>query len=110
MDEPVTKTPRRFPRDFIDDLRERIDIVEVIGSRVKLEPTAQGFVGLCPFHEEQTPSFNVVPHKWMYHCFGCGDGGDVFKFVMLTEGLSFQDAVDKLAEGVGVAVPDERAP
>src|SRR5215471_12044554 len=87
---------------FSDATREQIraanDIVEVIGAYVPLKRAGGGFVALCPFHKEKTPSFNVNPHKQIFHCFGCGKGGDVFSFVQEYESLDFPEAVRRLAE------------
>ena len=86
----------------IEELKSRVDIVEIIGSYVQLKPsTAGSFKGLCPFHQEKSPSFNVRSNPAFYHCFGCGQGGDVYKFLQEIESLSFSDAVVRLAEKAG---------
>jgi DNA primase len=90
----------------IEAIRDRTDIADVVGRHVKLLRKGRALVGLCPFHQEKTPSFNVVEAKNIYHCFGCGEGGDVFKFLMALEGLSFVEAVKELAEPAGVQVED----
>ena len=95
-----------FPQSFIDDLKSQADIVQVVQSYVSLRRAGTSYVGLCPFHGEKTPSFNVNPDKGFFHCFGCGVGGDVVKFVELQEGLGFQDAVRHLAQRFGVRVPE----
>ncbi len=95
-----------FPQSFIDDLKSQADIVQVVQAYVPLRRAGAAWVGLCPFHAEKTPSFNVHPDKGFFHCFGCGVGGDVLKFVELQEGLGFQDAVRHLAERVGVRAPE----
>ena len=95
-----------FPQSFIDDLKSQADIVQVVQSTVPLRRVGARYVGLCPFHAEKTPSFNVHPDKGFFHCFGCGVGGDVLKFVELQERLGFQDAVRHLAERVGIRVPE----
>ena len=95
-----------FPQSFIDDLKSQADIVQVVQATVPLRRVGARYVGLCPFHAEKTPSFNVHPDKGFFHCFGCGVGGDVLKFVELQERLGFQDAVRHLAERVGVRVPE----
>ena len=95
-----------FPQSFIDDLKSQADIVQVVQSTVPLRRAGTAWVGLCPFHAEKTPSFNVHPDKGFFHCFGCGAGGDVLKFVELQERLGFQDAVRHLAQRVGVRVPE----
>ena len=91
--------------EFIDDVRARTDLVGLIGHRVKLTRRGGEYLGLCPFHNEKTPSFAVNEEKGFYHCFGCGAQGGLFDFVMNTEGLSFLAAVEKLAEQAGVAMP-----
>ncbi len=97
-----------IPREVIDTIRDRVDISEVVGQVVTLRRKGSTLSGLCPFHNEKTPSFNVVPAKGIYHCFGCGAGGDAFKFLMETQGLSFNEAVKELGARVGVTV-EERA-
>ena len=98
---------RRIPGDLIDSLRRQADIVEVVGGYVSLKKQGQNYMGLCPFHQEKTPSFNVSPSKQIFHCFGCGKGGDVYTFLMEHDGLSFQEAAEKLAARYGVILPDE---
>ncbi len=85
----------------IDDLRERTDIVEIISEHVQLKKAGRLFKGLCPFHDEKTPSFVVDPVKQVYHCFGCREGGNVYNFLMKKEGLEFREAVEKLAQREG---------
>jgi DNA primase len=94
-----------FPPRFLDELRGRVSLAEVIGRRVKLTRRGREFIGLCPFHNEKTPSFSVVEDKDFYHCFGCGAHGDVISFVMQTEGLDFLPAVEDLARRAGLEVP-----
>ena len=96
----------QIPRHTINAIREAIDIVEVVREHVALRRAGGNYVGLCPFHQEKTPSFNVVPAKHLYHCFGCGAGGDVFKFLMQLEGLSFTEAVRDLGARAGVQVEE----
>ncbi len=98
----------RIPKETIEAVRERTDIIEVISRDVTLKRRGRNFLGLCPFHQEKTPSFNVLPDRQIYHCFGCGEGGDVFKFLMKTQGLSFVEAVKELAAPAGVTI-EERA-
>jgi len=98
----------RFPRPFVQELRQRIDIVDLIGQTVALRPAGREFVGLCPFHEERTPSFHVSRDKQVYHCHGCHAGGDIVTFVMRRQGLGFAEAVAELAAGAGLAMPDRR--
>jgi DNA primase len=95
-----------IPDHIIDEIRERADIIEVIGEVVALKKRGKNFVGLCPFHPEKTPSFSVSPDKQMYYCFGCQTGGNVFSFMVEYEKLSFPDAVRALGERTGVEVPD----
>ena len=96
----------RIPRHQIDEIRERVDIVETVSRHVRLTRKGNTHVGLCPFHQEKTPSFNVIATKGIYHCFGCGAGGDVFKFLMQMEGLSFVEAVKELAGPAGVTIEE----
>jgi len=93
---------------FADRVKQQADIVRVIGEYVRLKKAGQNFVGLCPFHNEKTPSFNVHPVRQIYHCFGCGVGGDVFKFVMEMEKVEFLDAVRVVAEKCGIPVPQRK--
>jgi DNA primase len=97
----------RIPPHFIDELVARADIIDVIGSRVPLKKGGKDFKACCPFHDEKSPSFTVVPDKQFYHCFGCGVHGNVLSFLMEYEHLSFVEAVEALAERVGIAVPRE---
>jgi DNA primase len=94
-------------REQVEAIRERLDIVSVVQQVVTLQKKGNSWMGLCPFHQEKSPSFSVVPHKGIFHCFGCGEGGDVFKFVMKHRGVGFFEAVKELGQQVGVAV-DER--
>jgi DNA primase len=91
---------------FVDEVRARTDIVELVGEYVALRQRGRNHTGLCPFHTEKTPSFTVSAEKQMFHCFGCGAGGDVFSFLQRKEGLSFPDSVRRLAERVGIRVPE----
>ncbi len=95
-----------FPQTFIDDLRLQANILQVVQEYVPLKRAGTSYKGLCPFHSEKTPSFQVHPEKGFFHCFGCGVGGDVFKFIELHEKVGFQDAVRMLAQKVGVALPE----
>jgi DNA primase len=95
----------RIPQDFIDDLVQRADIVEVIGSRVPLTKAGREYKARCPFHSEKTPSFWVSPQKGFYHCFGCGAHGTALGFLMEFERLEFPVAVEELAHSIGVEVP-----
>jgi DNA primase len=93
-----------IPQETIDRIKSLSDVVDVVGQVVRLKKTGNHFSGLCPFHREKTPSFKVFPESQNYHCFGCGEGGTVFTFVMQTEGLSFPEAVGLLGERCGVEV------
>ena len=90
---------------FAEKVKQQADIVRVVGEYVRLRKAGQNFVGLCPFHQEKTPSFAVHPVRQMYHCFGCGASGDVFKFVLELEKSSFPDAVRTVAEKCGIPIP-----
>ncbi len=96
-----------IPARFLDDLRDRTALSDVVGRRVRLVKKGREFSGLCPFHKEKTPSFTVNDEKGFYHCFGCGAHGSAFDFVMETEGLEFREAVSKLAADVGMEVPQD---
>ncbi|MDO4815731.1 MAG: DNA primase [Bacillota bacterium] len=97
-----------FSEAFLQELIERNDIVDVVGSYVRLtKKSGANQFGLCPFHSEKTPSFSVTADKQIYHCFGCGKGGGVINFIMDVEGLSFRDAVEFLAKRVGMPMPEE---
>lgn len=93
--------------DTVREVAERLSIADVIGEYVALKRSGSNFLGLCPFHGEKTPSFNVNPAREIFHCFGCGAGGDIFSFVMKIEGISFPEALRKLAARAGVTL-DER--
>jgi DNA primase len=95
-----------FPPSFIEDLKSQVDIVSVIGEVTPLRKTGGTYKGLCPFHQEKTPSFNVSPDKGFFKCFGCNLGGDVIRFVELHDKVSFTEAVRSLAARVGLLVPD----
>jgi DNA primase len=94
----------RIPPEKIEEIRSAIDIVDVISQHVRLKKRGKSFTGLCPFHQEKTPSFTVSADKQVYHCFGCGRGGNVFTFVMEFEKVSFTEAVRSLAEKVGIVI------
>ena len=100
-----------FPPQFLDEIRARVPLEGVIGKRVRLVRRGREMLGLCPFHKEKTPSFTVNEDKGFFHCFGCGAHGDVIGFVMRDEGLSFPEAVERLAGDAGLALParDPRA-
>src|ERR1044071_590172 len=97
-----------IPSQNIEQIAAANDIVEVIGSYFPLKRAGTSFKALCPFHQEKTPSFTVSPQRQTFHCFGCGAGGSVFRFVMDYEHLDFPSAVRKLAARVGIAIIEER--
>ncbi len=99
--------PGLIPEPVLEQIRQNNDVVEVIGSYFPLKRAGANFRALCPFHKEKTPSFNVNPSKQIWHCFGCGEGGDVFKFVMKYENLDFIAAVRRLAERAGIKLEYE---
>ncbi|NLY21239.1 MAG: DNA primase [Tissierellia bacterium] len=94
--------------ETLDEIRDRADIVDVVGSHVQLKRAGASYQGLCPFHSEKTPSFSVSPNKGIFHCFGCGVGGDVITFVMKIEGLTFPEAAKKLADQYGVHIKENK--
>jgi DNA primase len=96
-----------IPQPFIQDLLNRVDIVDVVGRYVQLKKGGANFMGLCPFHNEKSPSFTVSPTKQFYHCFGCGAHGTAISFLMEYSGFGFVDAVKDLAQNVGMIVPEE---
>lgn len=96
-----------IPQEILDEIVARCDIVSVINEYVPLKRRGSNYQGLCPFHNEKTPSFSVSPAKQIFHCFGCGKGGNVFRFVMEIEGISFVEAVEKLAKRAGVKLPEK---
>jgi DNA primase len=97
-----------FPEGFVEEVRRAADIVKVISDHVTLKKAGSSWKGLCPFHQEKTPSFNVRQEPAVFHCFGCGEGGDVFKFLMLRERMGFPEALETLARRFGVPVPEGR--
>src|SRR3954462_4984144 len=96
---------RMIPDDVITQIRDAADIVAVIGQHVQLRKAGRSWKGLCPFHGEKTPSFNVMPDKGFYHCFGCQKNGDVFTFIMELEGKSFVEAAEQLGNRFGIVIP-----
>ncbi|MGI6075370.1 MAG: DNA primase [Pyramidobacter sp.] len=94
--------------EIVAKIKDAIDIVELIGDSVRLERKGRNYSGLCPFHDEKTPSFMVSPERGTWHCFGCGKGGDAFSFVMEKEGLSFPEALEYLARRAGIELPRRR--
>jgi len=98
----------KVPSEIVEEVRARTDIVEIVSEHLKLRKAGRSFTGLCPFHAEKSPSFSVDPQKQLYHCFGCGAGGNVFGFLMALEGLTFPEALRALAKRAGVALPARR--
>lgn len=96
-----------IPQEILDEIIARCDIVSVVNEYVPLKRRGSNYQGLCPFHNEKTPSFSVSPNKQIFHCFGCGKGGNVFRFVMEIEGISFMEAVEKLAKRADVKLPEK---
>jgi len=99
-----------FSPELLDEIRSRLDIVEIVGQFVNLKRAGQHWKGLCPFHAEKTPSFTVNPKRGIFHCFGCGAGGDAFGFLMRHDRLAFPEAVRAMAERAGVTLPTRREP
>ena len=97
-----------IPEEKIAEIRNAADIVDVISGEVLLKKGGKNYLGLCPFHSEKTPSFTVSPDKQIFYCFGCGEGGNVFSFVMKQEGLTFPEAAKHLARRYGIVLPDRR--
>lgn len=95
-----------FTPDFLDEIRNRLSVSDVVGSKVRLARKGREHTGLCPFHNEKTPSFTVNDEKGFYHCFGCGAHGDVINFTLETEGLSFPETVERLAGQAGLEIPE----
>lgn len=100
----------RIPEKQIDEIRNASDIVDIISGFIQLKKRGKNFIGLCPFHQEKTPSFTVSEEKQIYHCFGCGAGGNVFKFLMDYKNISFVEAVEEIAEHVGIKIQYDSAP
>lgn len=96
------------PGEFIEEVLNRTDIVTLIAEHVRLVKKGQRYVGLCPFHQERSPSFTVSPEKQFFYCFGCGAGGDVLKFLMLRENMTFPEALERLADRAGLRLPETR--
>ena len=96
-----------IPESFVQELLARVDVVDVVGRYVQLRKGGANLLGLCPFHNEKSPSFTVSPTKQFYHCFGCGAHGSAVGFLMEHTGASFPEAVRSLASTVGMTVPEE---
>ena len=95
----------RYSEEIINEVRQSNDIVDVISQYVHLKRSGRNFFGLCPFHNEKSPSFSVSPDKQIFHCFGCGVGGNVITFVSKIEGLNFVETVQMLAERANIQLP-----
>lgn len=95
----------QFSDDWLDKVKQAHSIVDIVGKKIDLKPSGQNFLGLCPFHEEKTPSFSVNTQNQFYYCFGCGSGGNIFNWIMRTENLSFPDAVEVLAKEANIPMP-----
>lgn len=98
----------RIPPEVIQTIQESVDVVDVVSRYVTLRRTGRSFKGLCPFHEEKTPSFHVFPESGRYKCFGCGEGGDVYTFLMKRNNLTFIEVVEELAREAHIALPKEQ--
>ena len=96
-----------YSDDLIEEIRMKNDIVDVISGYVRLQKKGSSYFGLCPFHNEKSPSFSVSPGKQMYYCFGCGAGGNVFTFIMEYENFTFMEAVKYLADRAGIKLPEQ---
>ena len=97
-----------IPEDKVREVAERLSIVEVVSEYVQLRRAGANYTGLCPFHAEKTPSFNVNPAREIFHCFGCGAGGNAFSFIMRIEGLSFPEAVKLMARKTGIEIEERQ--
>lgn len=95
-----------YPQTFIEELKQRADLVRIIEPHTQLKKKGANWMGCCPFHQEKTPSFSVNPQKGFYKCFGCGKGGTAFNFVMEIEGLNFPEAIKRIAEISGIPLPE----
>ena len=95
----------RIPDETIDTIRDRFDLVDLVGRHVSLKKSGRSYKGLCPFHEEKSPSFYVHPERRVFHCYGCGAGGDLFEFLMRHDNLTFREAAESAARACGVEIP-----
>ncbi|MEJ1330161.1 CHC2 zinc finger domain-containing protein [Latilactobacillus sakei] len=100
----------KIPNEVIDEIRSQTNIVDVVGQYVQLKKAGKNLFGVCPFHDEKTPSFSVSEEKQIFHCFSCGRGGNVFKFLMELEQISFPEALTKVADFAGVTLADSYKP
>ena len=94
----------KIPQNTIDRIRDQADIVDIISKEIELKKKGVNYFGVCPFHDENTPSFSVSPSKQIYHCFGCGNGGNVFTFLMEFQKLNFYEAVKSLADRYNIII------
>ena len=94
----------RIPENTIDEIRNAANVLDIVSGYVQLRKRGKNYIGLCPFHQEKTPSFTVSEDKQIFHCFGCGVGGNVFKFLMEYKSISFVEAVQEVAESVGITI------
>ncbi len=97
-----------MPANSIEQIKDRLDIVDIIGEKVTLKKTGRSYKGLCPFHQEKTPSFVVFPESQHFHCFGCGKSGDLFTFYELSQKVEFREALNELAQRAGVELETTR--
>ena len=97
-------------RELVEKIRDAVDIADIIGERVKLRRSSRGYHGLCPFHEEDTPSFHVYTDTQSYYCFGCHEAGNVFTYLMKSDNLSFSEALKVLADRAGIELPKHEYP
>lgn len=97
----------RIPQNTIEEIKQQSDILDIVSEYVKLEKRGRNYIGLCPFHDEKTPSFTVSEDKQICHCFGCKKGGNVFQFIQEIENISFTEAVQHLGERVNIKVDIE---
>ncbi len=102
--------PQGIPETIVDEIRQRTDLVSLIGEYLTLEKRGKNMVGLCPFHSEKTPSFTVSPEKQLFHCFGCSASGNVFSFIMKMDNLTFTEAAHSLAKRAGIRIPERGTP
>src|SRR3990170_6513968 len=98
-----------LPNDFAQHVKTVADIARIVGESVRLKKSGNNWIGLCPFHQEKTPSFHVHATRQFYYCFGCGAKGDVFRYVMETERVDFPEAVRRVAQRSGIPLPRETA-
>ena len=96
----------RIPEEVIDQIRDRVDLIDLVGRFVSLKRSGRSYKGLCPFHDEKTPSFNVNPDRHAFYCFGCQEGGNAITFLMKIENLTFPEAARTLARECGIEVPE----